>query len=89
MVPVTTWGLIRRDNTVPYIIGANLATLVDKLLPALLINQPLAVTIILVEMASVCVVSLFPLFVMYRPYERLILGLLDRVVIGTECWHSF
>ena len=84
LVPLTARGLIRRDNTVPYIIGANLATLVDKLVPALLINQPLAVTIILVEMASVGVVSLFLLFVVYRPYERLVLGLLDRVIVSNR-----
>jgi hypothetical protein len=35
-------------------------------------------------MASVGVVSLFLLFVVYRPYERLVLGLLDRVIVSNR-----
>lgn len=89
LVPLTARGLIRRDNTVPYIIGANFATLVDKLVPALLINNPLAVTIILVEMASIAVVSLIILLFVYRPYERMVLRLLDRVIASNRALAVF
>ena len=89
LVPLTARGLIRRDNTVPYILGANLATLVDKLLPAVLINTPLAVPIILVELVSVAVVTLALLLVVYHPYERLVLALRDRVIASNAALALF
>lgn len=84
LVPLSARGLIRRDNTVPYILGTNIATLIDKLLPALLVNRPLAVTIILVEVVSVSAVSLTILLFFYRPYERMILNVLDWVVASNR-----
>ncbi|GAC1539954.1 MAG: hypothetical protein NVS2B7_11920 [Herpetosiphon sp.] len=80
LVPLAARGIIRRENTVPYILGSNLATLVDKLLPAVLVNHPLAVTIILVEMVTIAIMSLGIMLFFYRPYERMILAVLDLVI---------
>ncbi|MBA3944800.1 MAG: hypothetical protein H0X37_09595 [Herpetosiphonaceae bacterium] len=80
LVPLSARGIIRRENTVPYILGSNLATLIDKLLPAVLVGHPLAVPIILIEMVTISTISLGIMLFFYRPYERFILGVLDRVI---------
>ncbi len=80
LVPLSARGIIRRENTVPYILGSNLATLIDKLLPAVLVGHPLAVPIILIEMVTISTISLGIMLFLYRPYERFILAVLDRVI---------
>jgi len=55
---------------IPYIMGANITTFVDTLLAAVLLNNPPAFTVVLVEMLSIAVVSILVLSIAYRPYER-------------------
>lgn len=73
LVPLSVRGYIRRENIIPYIMGANITTFVDTLVAALLLNNPPAFTVVLVEMVSVAIISLIILVLMYRPYERAIL----------------
>jgi solute carrier family 34 (sodium-dependent phosphate cotransporter) len=80
LVPLSARGFIRRENTLPYIMGANITTFIDTLVAALLLNKPVAFTIVLVEMLSVTIISVIILLFFYRSYERAILGLLDRIV---------
>jgi Na+/phosphate symporter len=70
LVPLSARGYIRRENVIPYIMGANITTFVDTLVAALLLNNPQAFTVVLVEMVSVAVVSLAVLLLAYAPYER-------------------
>ena len=70
LVPLSARGYIRRENVVPYIMGANITTFVDTLVAALLLDNPQAVTVVLVQMVSVAAVSLVILGLAYRPYER-------------------
>jgi hypothetical protein len=74
LVPLSTRGLVRRENAIPYIMGANITTFVDTLLAAVLLNNPPAFTIVLVEMLSVAVVSLAILATFYSHYGRLVLS---------------
>ncbi|MGC9334537.1 MAG: hypothetical protein ACP5JJ_10340, partial [Anaerolineae bacterium] len=60
----------RRENVIPYIMGANITTFVDTLLAAVLLNNPPAFTVVLVEMLSITVVSILLLTTVYRGYER-------------------
>lgn len=53
--------------------GANITTFVDTLLAAVLLNNPQAFTVVLVEMLSIALVSVIILATIYRPYERGIL----------------
>jgi len=49
-------------------------TFVDTLVVALLMSNPAAFTIVLVQMVSVTIASLAILLVSYRRYERFLLG---------------
>jgi solute carrier family 34 (sodium-dependent phosphate cotransporter) len=79
LVPLALKGYIRRDRVVPYVMGANIATWVDTLLAALLLNSPQAFTIVLTEMLVGGVISLTVLLLFYKPYTALILGVAHRV----------
>jgi Na+/phosphate symporter len=85
LVPLSVRGYIRRENVIPYIMGANITTFIDTLVAALLINNPGAFTVVLVEMVSVASVSLVILLFIYRPYERLLLRCVE--VIGESNPH--
>jgi Na+/phosphate symporter len=73
LVPLTLKGYVRRDNIIPYVMGANIATWIDTLFAALLIDQPRAFTIVFVEMVTGASVSLLVLVFLYEPYKRMIL----------------
>ena len=79
LVPLSARGYIRRENVIPYIMGANITTFVDTLVAALLLNNPRAFTVVLVEMVSVALVSLVFLLLIYRPYERAVLQLVELI----------
>jgi Na+/phosphate symporter len=80
LVPLATRGYIRRENVIPYIMGANITTFVDTLFASLLLNAPRAFTIVLVEVISVSFFSLLILFLMYQPYQRMMNRFLDVVL---------
>jgi hypothetical protein len=80
LVPLSSRGYIRRENVVPYIMGANITTFVDTLFASLLLNSPRAFTIVLVEVICVSFFSLLILVFFYRPYQRAMNRLLDTVL---------
>jgi sodium-dependent phosphate cotransporter len=73
LVPLSTRGFVRRENVIPYIMGANITTFIDTLLAAVLLGNPPAFTIVFVEMLSIAVVSIFILAVLYRRYLQAML----------------
>ncbi|HLB49943.1 MAG TPA: hypothetical protein VJL59_23230 [Anaerolineales bacterium] len=79
LVPLSVRGYIRRENVIPYIMGANITTFVDTLVAALLLNNPRAFTVVLIEMVSVAIVSLIILVLVYRPYERAVLRIVEAI----------
>lgn len=80
LVPLSTRGFVRRENVVPYIMGANVTTFIDTLLAAILLDNPPAFTIVLVEMVSVAIVSVVILAMVYYPYERAMLAFVNWVM---------
>jgi hypothetical protein len=74
LVPLTMKNYVKRDGIIPYVMGANIATWVDTLFAALLLDKPEAFTIVFVEMITGATVSLLVLVVFYEPYKRMILG---------------
>jgi solute carrier family 34 (sodium-dependent phosphate cotransporter) len=70
LVPLSARGYIRRENIIPYVMGANITTFDDTLIAAALLANPAAVTVVLVQMVSVAIVSLVILLLMFRFYER-------------------
>jgi Na+/phosphate symporter len=79
LVPLSHRGFVRRENVIPYIMGANITTFVDTLLAAVLLDNPLAFTVVLVEMLSIAIVSLIILATVYRPYQKGILHWVEWV----------
>ncbi len=72
LVPLSTRGYMRRENIMPYILGANISTLVDTLAAAILLGNPQGVTVMMAHMVCGAVVSLLIIGLAYRHYERLI-----------------
>jgi Na+/phosphate symporter len=70
LVPLSARGFVRRENVIPYIMGAGVTTFIDTLLAAVLLVNPEAFTVVLVEMVAVALVSLMILLMVYRLYER-------------------
>ncbi|MBN1266068.1 MAG: hypothetical protein JXA25_11285 [Anaerolineales bacterium] len=70
LVPLSVRGYIRQENIIPYVMGANITTLIDTLLAAALLENPIGLTVILVQMISVALVSLLLLLLFYHPYVR-------------------
>ncbi len=73
LVPLTLKGYVKRDNIIPYVMGANIATWIDTLFAALLLDTPRAFTIVFVEMVTGASISLIVLVFLYRPYRSFIL----------------
>jgi len=79
LVPLSNRGFVRRENVIPYIMGANITTFIDTLLAAVLLNNPPAFTIVLTEMLSIAIVSIIVLLTMYKPYVRNMLSFVGWV----------
>jgi sodium-dependent phosphate cotransporter len=71
-------GIVRRRNIIPYVMGAQIGTFVDKLFVTLLLDAPRAFTIIFSEMLAVLAVSLFILVFVFDPFRELILAAASR-----------
>jgi len=70
LVPLSHRGFIRRENVIPYIMGANITTFIDTLLAAVLLNNPAAVSVVLAEMLGVGITAALIMLLIFRPYER-------------------
>ena len=72
LVPLSIRGYVRRENLIPYILGANITTFIDTLIAAVLLANPTAVTLVLIQMVSVGIVSLVILVTSYRFYQHFV-----------------
>lgn len=75
LVPLSNRGFARRENIIPYIMGANITTFIDTLLASMLLDNPFAFTVVLAEMLSITIVSIIILSTIYHRYERAMLAL--------------
>jgi sodium-dependent phosphate cotransporter len=82
LVPLSNRGFIRRENVIPYIMGANITTFIDTMLAAVLLGNPHAFTIVLVEMLTVTIISLVVLVFFYPRYQKAILEFVNLVTRG-------
>lgn len=72
LVPLSVRGFIRRENVIPYIMGANITTFVDTLVAAALLTNPAAIMVVLVQIVSISFVCMVILLTSYRLYVRTI-----------------
>lgn len=89
LVPLSAKGMVRRENTLPYIMGANITTFIDTLVAALIVGGSAAFTIVLVEMVSVAVLSLLVLVFAYRPFASGVLRLQEYIIRDNRSLASF
>ena len=73
LVPMSTRGFVRRENVIPYIMGANITTFIDTLLAAVLLGNSAAFTVVFVEMVSITFISLLILALTYQKYQGFVL----------------
>ena len=71
LVPLAVKGYVKRDEALPYIMGANITTFADTLVVAMLQKTPVAAQIVLAEAIGVTIVSLVILAFFYGPTKRL------------------
>jgi len=83
LVPLASKGYIRRDEAIPYIAGANITTLADTLVAAMILGNPVGVQVVLAEAIGVAVVTLLLLTFLYRPMQRAVMALDEWIVATT------
>lgn len=89
LVPLAGRGYIRREQMIPYIMGANISTFVDTLAAAVLLRAPLAVTLVVTQIVFVTVVSALVLLLFYGPYQRGLLAVNAWVTGGKSRFAVF
>ncbi|MDQ4107650.1 MAG: hypothetical protein M3138_02435 [Actinomycetota bacterium] len=84
LIPLASRGLIRRDEAIPYILGANVLTLADTLIVAMLQPTQVAAQIVLALAVGVTIVSLAILAFWYQPVKKSLIRLDDYFVGSTR-----
>ena len=74
LVPLVAKGYLRRANSLPYIAGANITTLADTLVAAVLLGNQDAVRVVVAVTASVSVWTILLLALAYPLLRRTCLG---------------
>lgn len=82
LVPAVAKGYLRREQTLPYIIGANITTLVDTLLVGVLTGNGDAPRVVLAVGIGVTLVSVALLALTYRPLRRATFALQSAVLVS-------
>ena len=77
LVPLVGKGYVKREDLIPYIIGADIGTLVDKLLIAFIVGagslHPASpVRIIFAELVGITLIGLLIMAFVYKPFKRAI-----------------
>ena len=80
LVPLASRGYLKREESIPYIMGANITTLADTLVAAMVLGNAVAVHIVLAEAIAVSIVSLIYLGLFYPLIRRWLMSLDEWVV---------
>ena len=80
LVPLVAKGYLRRANTLPYIFGANITTLVDTLVAAILLGNQDGVRVVVAVTVTLIVWTLILLVFAYPLIRRVCLGVARRAL---------
>ena len=80
LVPLVAKGHLRRANVIPYIAGANITTLADTLVAAVLVGDQDAVRVVVVVTLCVATWTVLLLATAYPLLRRAILGAARRIL---------
>ena len=70
LVPLAARGFVRRENVWPYVLGANVTTLVDTLFAGALVGHPDSARMVALLMVSVAALSLPPVLLFPDAFGR-------------------
>lgn len=82
LVPLSARGYVRRENIIPYVLGANISTMIDTLAAAVILGAPQAVIVVMAHMMSAIIVSLPIVLLVYEPYTKLMSHALEWILKG-------
>lgn len=88
IVPLYNRGYVERDELVPYILGANLGTLFDTLVVALVLESVVGVGLVLTLLGLAGVVTVAALLVGER-YSRAVVAVDDRLLVDRWAFVAF
>jgi Na+/phosphate symporter len=74
LVPLVAKGYLKKEDTLPYIAGANITTLADTLVAAILLGNPVASRVVLAEVLGVGAWTLLLIGLFYPAVRRSCLG---------------
>jgi sodium-dependent phosphate cotransporter len=83
LVPLASKGYIKREEAIPYIAGANITTLADTLVAAMILGNPVGVQVVLAEAVAVALITVALLAFFYRPLQRGVMALDEWIVATT------
>jgi sodium-dependent phosphate cotransporter len=89
LVPLASRGYVKRDQSIPYIMGANITTLADTLVAAMLLRHAGAVQIVLAEAIGVSLISIIYLALFYGIIKRSVMGFDDWIVASSRRLWTF
>jgi len=79
IVPLYNRRYVEREELIPYVLGANLGTLFDTLLVAVVLETGVGVAVVLALLGLATLVTLGAL-VAHGPYSRLVVAMDDRLI---------
>jgi sodium-dependent phosphate cotransporter len=88
IVPLYNRGYVERDELVPYVLGANLGTLFDTLVVAVVLESPVGTTVVLELLLIATLVTLVALAVHDR-YSSLVTAVDDRLLEDRRVFVAF
>jgi sodium-dependent phosphate cotransporter len=88
VVPLYNRGYVEREELVPYVLGANIGTLADTIVVALVLDTPvgLGVVLLLVSLATLLTVVSLATF---APYNRTVTAVHDRLLTDRRAFAAF
>ena len=92
LVPLVAKGYAKREDIIPYIMGANITTLGDTMLAAFALHSPAAVRIVLAEVVATTILSVILLTFFYPQirraiwrFQRMMVKSRPRLAVFTAC----
>lgn len=89
LVPLVAAGRLRREDALPYIAGANITTLADTLVAAVVLGNPVAVRVVLAEAGGVAIWTVLLLALAWPQVQRAALRTSDAVLASPRRLGAF
>jgi hypothetical protein len=83
LVPLVAKGYAKREDILPYIMGANITTLGDTMLAAFALHSPAAVRIVLAEVIATSILSVI-LLTFFYPQVQTLIWKVQRMMVSSK-----